>query len=62
MATVPEANFGYQVGLWEIRHHVRELPAVLRQNDHNVLVWQASTTVMNPTITEEFIDQECRKT
>jgi hypothetical protein len=28
------------------------------QNDHNVLVWQAPTTVMNPTITQEFIDQE----
>jgi hypothetical protein len=53
-----EANFWLSGRLCEIRHHVRDLPAVLRQNDRNVLVWQAPTTVMNPTITQEFIDQE----
>jgi hypothetical protein len=28
------------------------------QDDPNVLVWQADTRTMNPTITQEFIDQE----
>jgi len=62
MATIPQAKLlcistGYaQVGaLYEAhkRYHGKE--------DDDVLVWQADTRSMNPTISQEFIDKEIEK-
>ena len=59
MATIPEAKLlvisspyaKYGV-LFEAHHNH------FGRDDSPVLVWQAPTTVMNPSITQEFIDQE----
>ena len=59
MATIPEAKLLVisspyaKCGVLFEAHHNH-----FGKDDSLVLVWQAPTTVMNPSITQEFIDQE----
>jgi hypothetical protein len=62
MATIPEAKllvisspYAKYGALWEAHHRH------YGQNDSPVLVWQADTRTMNPTITEEFIRSEIER-
>ena len=40
---------------------MRLIGATTDRNDPNVLVWETPTTVMNPSITEEFIQAEMER-
>jgi Terminase large subunit, ATPase domain len=62
MATIPDAKLlcistGYaQVGALYDAHKEH-----FGKDDHDVLVWQADTGTMNPTISQKFIDKEIEK-